>query len=119
MINTIKYVLLLLAITSMRTVNAQEVEHVILISIDGFRPDFYTDAKWPTPNIKMLAKEGVFADEVRTIFPSVTYPSHTTLVTGVFPEKHGIYYNRAIGDDGKPSGWVFPEKHDIDYNTTI
>ncbi|WP_028375369.1 alkaline phosphatase family protein [Leeuwenhoekiella sp. MAR_2009_132] len=110
MINTIKYVLLLLAITSMRTVNAQEVEHVILISIDGFRPDFYTDAKWPTPNIKMLAKEGVFADEVRTIFPSVTYPSHTTLVTGVFPEKHGIYYNTTIGDDGQPSGWVY------DYN---
>ena len=86
---------------------AQKVEHVILVSIDGFRPDFYRDSHWPTPNLKMLAENGVSADEVRTIFPSVTYPSHTTLITGVLPEKHGIYYNTIIKDDGSPGGWVY------------
>ncbi|WP_249603058.1 alkaline phosphatase family protein [Zunongwangia pacifica] len=86
---------------------AQKVEHVVLISIDGFRPDFYRDSKWPTPNLKMLAENGVSADEVRTIFPSVTYPSHTTLITGVLPEQHGIYYNTIIKDDGSPGGWVY------------
>lgn len=88
-------------------VTAQQIEHVILISIDGFRPDFYRNNEWPTPNLKMLAANGVSADEVRTIFPSVTYPSHTTLITGVLPEEHGIYYNTVIKDDGSPGGWVY------------
>lgn len=60
----------------------QEAEHVILISVDGFRPDFYLEEKWPAPNLKKMVKEGVSATGVRGIFPSVTYPSHTTLITG-------------------------------------
>ena len=108
--NSIKYLLALGMIASFWGVKAQEVKHVILVSIDGLRPDFYTQAKWPTPNLKMLANQGVMAKEVRTLFPSVTYPSHTTLVTGVFPEKHGIYYNTTIDDKGQPDGWVY------DYN---
>ncbi|RZK40003.1 MAG: alkaline phosphatase family protein, partial [Hymenobacter sp.] len=72
---------------------AQPAKHVVLISIDGFRPDFYREAKWPTPNLQRMAAQGTSADGVRGVFPSVTYPSHTTLVTGVAPAQHGIYYN--------------------------
>ncbi len=85
----------------------QNIDHVILISIDGFRPDFYREEKWPTPNLKMLASHGVSADNVRTIFPSSTYPSHTTLITGVLPKRHGIYYNTVIEDDGRPGQWIY------------
>jgi len=80
---------------------AQSSKHVILVSIDGFRPDFYLDKSWPTPNLQELVKKGSHANGVRCIFPSVTYPSHTTLITGTFPAKHGITYNTMPNDDRK------------------
>ena len=82
-------------------------EHVILISIDGFRPDFYQEAKWPAPNLKTMAAEGVSANGVRGVFPSVTYPSHTTLITGALPAKHGIYYNSPFEPDGQTGRWYW------------
>ncbi|EAR12718.1 AP superfamily protein [Polaribacter irgensii 23-P] len=82
-------------------------EHVILISIDGFRPNFYQETKWPAPNIKKMAKEGVHADGVRGIFPSVTYPSHTTLITGAYPASHGIYYNSPFEAKGQTGKWFW------------
>ncbi len=72
---------------------SQTSKHVILISIDGFRPDFYLDKAWPAPNLQAMIKEGAHAKGIRCIFPSVTYPSHTTLITGAFPARHGITYN--------------------------
>jgi len=80
---------------------AQSSKHVILVSIDGFRPDFYLDKSWPTPNLQELVKKGSHANGVRCIFPSVTYPSHTTLITGTFPAKHGITYNTMPNDERK------------------
>jgi len=82
-------------------VTAQSAKHVILISIDGFRPDFYIDKSWPAPNLQALMKKGSYANGVRCIFPSVTYPSHTTLITGVFPAKHGITYNTMPNEQRK------------------
>jgi predicted AlkP superfamily pyrophosphatase or phosphodiesterase len=83
---------------------AQEVKHVVIISIDGFRPDFYLDHSWHTPNIRKLMSQGVHAMGVNSVFPSMTYPSHTTILTGVQPAEHGIYYNamfEATGSTGK------------------
>ena len=100
---TIVYVLFF----SFTALKAQEVEHVILISVDGFRPEFYKEEGWPAAHMKILAAKGVYADEVRTIFPSVTYPSHTTLSTGVFPADHGIFYNTEVMDNGKPGKWFY------------
>lgn len=71
----------------------QQVTHVVLITIDGFRPDFYLDTSWHTPHLQELLKGGTHANGVNSVFPSMTYPSHTTIVTGVQPAKHGIYYN--------------------------
>ena len=56
-------------------------DHVVLVSVDGFRPDFYLDAGWPAPTIQKMAREGAHAERVRVVFPSVTYPAHTTMVT--------------------------------------
>lgn len=82
---------------------AQQAKHVVVITIDGFRPDFYLDSSWHTPNLKSLMKSGVYAKGVNSVFPSMTYPSHTTIVTGVWPAKHGVYYNNKFEPNG-PTG---------------
>jgi predicted AlkP superfamily pyrophosphatase or phosphodiesterase len=92
------------------TVKAQDkslTKHVVLISIDGFRPDFYLEEKWPAPNLKTMAKEGTYALGVRSVFPSVTYPAHTTIITGAYPATHGIYYNSPFEPDGETGRWYW------------
>ncbi|MDR0659673.1 MAG: alkaline phosphatase family protein [Prevotellaceae bacterium] len=86
-------IILLFSIQLSATVYAQPSKHVILVSIDGFRPDFYLDKTWPTPNIQNLAQEGVTCLGVVGVMPTSTYPSHTSIITGTNPIKHGIYYN--------------------------
>ena len=91
------------------SVFSQQVKHVLLVSIDGFRPDFYKNQSWPAPTLQRLKNEGVYADGVRSVFPSVTYPSHTTLVTGALPARHGIYYNVPYGE--KKGHWYWEESY--------
>jgi len=79
-------------------VSAQPVKHVVVITVDGFRPDFYLDSSWRAVHIRELMAAGVHANGVNSVFPSMTYPSHTTIVTGVQPAKHGIYYNTGPGE---------------------
>lgn len=86
---------------------AQTSKHVLLISIDGFRPEFYKSEKWSAPTLKNLMKEGVYAEKNYSVFPSVTYPSHTTIVTGALPARHGIYYNAPF--EAPPGRWYWEE----------
>ena len=75
--------------------SAQELDRddpvVILVSIDGFRPD-YLDAE-NTPNLFHLGQAGVQADYLESVFPSSTFPAHYSIVTGLYPENHGIVGN--------------------------
>ncbi|TKC65543.1 alkaline phosphatase family protein [Pedobacter hiemivivus] len=96
--NFIKRLLLLNMIVLTMPAFSQTSKHVILISIDGFRPDFYLDKSWPAPNLQSMMRNGAHSKGVRGIFPSVTYPSHTTLITGAFPAHHGITYNTMPND---------------------
>ena len=80
---------------------------VILVSIDGLRPEFYRDTRWPMPTLRMIARRGATAVRVRGVYPSVTYPSHTTLVTGALPARHGIYYNAPFEPKGKTGAWYW------------
>jgi predicted AlkP superfamily pyrophosphatase or phosphodiesterase len=69
---------------------------LVMISVDGMRPDYITEADAhgaKVPNLRRFLKEGTYADGVVGVVPTVTYPSHTTLVTGVWPAKHGILAN--------------------------
>jgi predicted AlkP superfamily pyrophosphatase or phosphodiesterase len=69
---------------------------VLLISIDGLRPDYVTQADkhgLQIPNLRRFLAEGTHAEGVTGVVPTITYPSHTTLVTGVRPAVHGIYAN--------------------------
>ena len=76
---------------------ARPDSHVIMISIDGLVPDYYTEPArlgLKVPNLVKMKLGGAFATGVEGIYPSVTYPAHTTLVTGVRPAVHGIIQNR-------------------------
>ncbi len=70
----------------------------ILVSIDGFRPD-YLD-RGVTPNLNALAAAGISAS-MRPSFPSITFPNHWTLVTGLRPDRSGIVGNR-MEDPARP-----------------
>lgn len=64
---------------------------LLLISIDGFRPDYLSESK--SPKLWEFAQEGVRAKSLKPIFPSLTFPNHFTLVTGLYAPKHGITAN--------------------------
>ena len=108
--NILKTALLILALfcsTSIVDAQSSPSEHVILISIDGFRSNFYLEEKWPAPNLQTMAKEGARSLGVTGVFPSVTYPSHTTVITGATPAKHGIYYNAPFEPAGQTGKWYW------------
>ena len=56
--------------------------HVVIISIDGLRPEFYLDDSWAAPELRALLKAGSHARAAEGVFPTVTYPNHATIVTG-------------------------------------
>lgn len=64
---------------------------VILISLDGFRPDYLE--KYPAPTLSLLAKEGVRAKWMTPSFPSHTFPNHYAIATGLYPDHNGIVAN--------------------------
>ena len=72
-------------------VNRPTPPTVILISIDGFRWD-YLD-RYPSPVLNQLAEGGVRARGLIPCFPSKTFPNHYSIVTGLYPENHGIVAN--------------------------
>jgi predicted AlkP superfamily pyrophosphatase or phosphodiesterase len=64
---------------------------LLLVSMDGFRHDYFDIAK--TPNMNRLKTMGVYAKKTMPIFPSKTFPNHYTIVTGLYAESHGIVSN--------------------------
>jgi len=84
---------------------------LLLISVDGMRPDYVTSADAhgaQLPNLRRFLKEGVYAEGVTGVVPTVTYPSHTTLVTGVWPAQHGISANTTFDPLQKNfQGWYW------------
>lgn len=67
------------------------VEHVMIISVDGLRPDRALLANMPT--LRTMVREGAYTFWARTTAVSITLPSHTSMLTGVTPRKHGIEWN--------------------------
>jgi predicted AlkP superfamily pyrophosphatase or phosphodiesterase len=69
---------------------------VVMISVDGMKPEYVFEAEkkgLKIPFLRRLVAEGTYAEGVVGVWPTVTYPSHTTLVTGVSPAEHGIFAN--------------------------
>jgi len=71
----------------------RQVQHIVLVSVDGLSASYLTDQRANMPNLRSIAKQGVSAEGMVTSFPSVTWPSHTSLVTGTFPARHGVIGN--------------------------
>lgn len=69
------------------------IQHVVLVSVDGLSASYLTDARAKMPNLRALAAKGASAKGMLTSFPSVTWPSHTSLVTGMHPAGHGVIGN--------------------------
>jgi predicted AlkP superfamily pyrophosphatase or phosphodiesterase len=86
--------LLACVLLSAFTLDAQSSRHVVLVTIDGFANFHLKNPALDLPVIRALASAGVEAKSAETVFPSVTHPSHTTLVTGVRPLRHGVIGNR-------------------------
>lgn len=64
---------------------------LLLVSIDGYRPDYLQRGLSPT--LAMLAQGGVQAASMQPAFPSLTFPNHYTIVTGLTPDHHGVVNN--------------------------
>lgn len=80
-----------------------DLPRLLMISIDGLMPSRYlTSGPAKIPTLRRLMTRGIHADGVVGVMPTVTYPSHTTLITGVPPAVHGILDNRIV-DPGERS----------------
>ncbi len=98
---------LLVILVIINKVFCQTSKHIILVTIDGLRPEFYLSNEYAAPNLKLLMKEGSYAKEVMDVFPAVTYPNHTSIITGVLPAKHGIYCNEPFEPDSITGKWFW------------
>ena len=72
--------------------DVRDRDYVVLVSFDGFRHD-YLD-RFETPGFDQLAASGVIAEALVPVFPSLTFPSHYSIATGMYPAHHGIVGNR-------------------------
>jgi len=66
-------------------------QYLVVFSLDGFRWDYQNIA--PTPNLDFIQQNGVKAERMKPSFPTKTFPNHYTLVTGLYPDNHGIVNN--------------------------
>jgi len=82
--------------------------YVILISADGFRYD-YAD-KYNAENLLKLRRKGVKAKSMMPSFPSVTFPNHYTIATGLYPSHHGLVYNQFYDRKRKDSYAMWDRK---------
>ena len=76
---------------------------VVVISLDGFPAYALEDPRLPIPTLRKLAGEGAAATAMQPINPTVTWPNHTTMVTGVDAAHHQVLFNGLLTRNG---GWI-------------
>ena len=76
----------------MEDFSSKRAKHVIVISYDAFSEDNWDFAS-SLPNLSLLISKGVYSNDLISIYPSLTYVVHSTLVTGVYPDRHEIVHN--------------------------
>jgi len=100
------------------TISAAEPDRdrcVVLISVDGLAGYYFDDPRAQMPTIRELAKNGAWSDEMTCSFPTVTWPNHTTLVTGAHPARHGVLGNNFLDrETAKPVGLIVDPVFDKD-----
>lgn len=85
-------------------------QHLVIISLDslGFRD--INEHQTELPTLNKLVNGGTWVKEVKGIYPTLTYPSHTTIITGQYPRKHGIVNNTKIQPNRKSPDWYWYQK---------
>jgi predicted AlkP superfamily pyrophosphatase or phosphodiesterase len=99
-----------------------ETRRLVVVSVDGMMSAYYTRADelgLRIPNLRRLMKEGAYASGVIGVLPTVTYPSHTTLITGVTPRVHGIVGNRIVDPLDRAHGAWYWFAEDIRVPTLV
>ncbi len=71
--------------------------YVLIVSLDAFRWDY--SQIYNTPNLNKLAKDGVHAERMYSSFPTVTFPNHYSIATGLYPDHHGLINNSFAAPD--------------------
>lgn len=72
--------------------DAGKAKYLVVISYDAFSEDNWEKAS-RLPNLSKLIENGAYSTKLRSVYPTLTYVVHTTMVTGVYPDRHGIYHN--------------------------
>lgn len=95
---------------------------VVVISLDGFPAYALDDPRLPIPTLRKLAREGVAATSMRPVNPTVTWPNHTAIVTGVDASEHHVLFNGLLtrpDGGGRPSIEPWREKETMVHAPTI
>lgn len=94
------------------------IKHIVIISIDGLRPDALDQAN--TPTLDALRASGAYSSRAQTVIPSATLISHASMLGGMIPDKHGIYWNLYAPELGKVNGpTLFSIVHDSNLRTAM
>ena len=80
---------------------------LVVISVDGLDNRYLQNAELKIPNLRRMMREGQVSRGVIGVFPTVTWPSHTTIVTGVDPVTHGILGNQRPKSEGGDYYWDY------------
>jgi predicted AlkP superfamily pyrophosphatase or phosphodiesterase len=91
-------ILLVAIFTALTAAAAPRAEHVFIVSIDGGKPAVIAQSDMPV--LKQLVAEGACTWVADTTYPSITLPSHTSMLTGVGPDKHKVLWNEWIPSNG-------------------
>jgi predicted AlkP superfamily pyrophosphatase or phosphodiesterase len=83
-------------------------DHVILITIDGLAGYYLSDPNAQLPTLRKMGSEGAQASALRASNPTTTWPNHTTLITGTYPDAHSVLFNGVLVRDS-PGGAVHLE----------
>jgi predicted AlkP superfamily pyrophosphatase or phosphodiesterase len=102
----------IVAITLALCASTTRANHVVLITIDGMAADMLDDPQASLPTLRSLAKAGATAKGMRPINPSVTWPNHTTLITGVRADKHSCFFNGLLERPGVGKAVIVQGNHD-------
>lgn len=103
-------------LTPIAAIETVKINHVVIISIDGLRPDALIAAE--APNLDELIAKGSFCPQAQTVSLSITLPGHASMLSGMLPEKHGILWGLPyIGWPGMAGPTVFTVAHEAGLST--
>lgn len=104
--------------TAPLTTSTAQIEHVVIISVDGMGADVFALAD--IPNMRSLVAKGAFSANAQTVKISETLPSHASMLTGMVPEKHGILWGVPyMGWPGINGPTLFSVAHNAGLSTAM